>query len=242
MIWVVGGTTEALNLGKHLNRKPHIITYGTKEGAERGTANSIFKRMDRGEMEAFIKEHSIDLILDVSHPFAKNVTENVRSAAERAGVKYLRYERKTTPIPDNALVVESFEECYGLLKDISGVVFFSTGSNNVSEFEEIRRENRFIYRILPTIESIIKVRSFGVGMEDIVAMMGPFSVELNIEMLKFYDAKYMVMKDSGAAGGTADKIKACEALGVIPIVIGRSDQDENSDWETFLAEVDRFAN
>jgi precorrin-6A/cobalt-precorrin-6A reductase len=33
------------------------------------------------------------------------------------------------------------------------------------------------------------------------------------------------MKDSGEEGGTLDKIRACEELGIIPIIIGREMED-----------------
>lgn len=237
MIWIVGGTTEAVTLGKLLDGQSYVITYGTEEGVERGIGNSIYNRMDELQMERFIVDYNIDLVLDVSHPYAQNVTRNVHTAAKNMGVTYLRYERTTTPIPQNAIVVETVDECCNFFKKKQGTVFISTGSNNVVDFESVRRKNRFIYRILPTTESITKVRNAGVGIEDIVAMMGPFSEEINISMLRFFDAEYMVLKDSGEAGGTYEKLSACEKTNVTPIVIGRTGGNYLSDWEEFIGKV-----
>ncbi len=242
MIWIVGGTTEAILLGKHLSDVEHIITYGTEEGVERGVGNSVYRRMDEIEMEQFIDDYSIKLILDVTHPFAKNVTENVKNAAKNKNVKYLRYERKTTHMPDNSIVVASFDECYEVLKGLHGTVLVTTGSNNVKDFEVVKGENRYVYRILPTTESVKKVRDLGVGMDDIIAMMGPFTKELNIAFLKFYNCKYMVLKNSGDVGGTEEKMKACKEIGVVPIVIGRNTEGYLTDWNEFIAEINLHEN
>ncbi|MBU4015323.1 precorrin-6A/cobalt-precorrin-6A reductase, partial [Patescibacteria group bacterium] len=44
---------------------------------------------------------------------------------------------------------------------------------------------------------------------------------LNIAMFKEYKVDFVVMKDSGIAGGTAEKVKACQKLEITPIIIGR---------------------
>jgi len=58
-------------------------------------------------------------------------------------------------------------------------------------------------------------------MEDIVAMLGPVSEELNYQMFRDFKADYVVMKDSGKEGGTLEKINACKRLGITPVVILR---------------------
>ena len=55
--------------------------------------------------------------------------------------------------------------------------------------------------------------------------MGPFSKKFNKAMFAEYDVDYVVMKDSGREGGTIEKIQACGELGIIPIIIGRRDEE-----------------
>ncbi len=62
-------------------------------------------------------------------------------------------------------------------------------------------------------------------MKDIVAVLGPFSIEYNKAMFKEYNVDYVVMKDSGKEGGTLNKIKACEELDIKPIIIGRDEEE-----------------
>ena len=60
---------------------------------------------------------------------------------------------------------------------------------------------------------------------NIVCMQGPFSKELNIAMMKKFHSKFMVTKDSGAAGGFEEKVEAAEAAGAKLIVIGRTKEE-----------------
>ena len=48
-----------------------------------------------------------------------------------------------------------------------------------------------------------------------------FNLNINEAMLRMLDVRYMVTKDTGAAGGFAEKIRAARACGVTPIVIRR---------------------
>mgnify|MGYP000279051332 CR=1 FL=1 len=52
-------------------------------------------------------------------------------------------------------------------------------------------------------------------------MQGPFSKELNIAMLHETGANYLLTKESGAAGGFADKVQAAKGAGAVCVVIRR---------------------
>lgn len=53
---------------------------------------------------------------------------------------------------------------------------------------------------------------------------GPFSYNQNYNSFKEYDVKWLVTKNSGTAGGFAEKLQAADALGVRTIVIKRPDE------------------
>lgn len=100
--------------------------------------------------------------------------------------------------------------------------------------KRLKKNNRFIYRILPSVESIKGCKKYNISMKDIVAALGPFSVELNAAMFKEYGADYVVMKDSGKEGGTKEKIIACKQLKILPLVIGRYDEEGISDIDKLI--------
>ncbi len=227
MIWIIGGTSEAreiLERIKDLNN--FIITIATVDGKEFfDTDNLKVGRMTYGEMEDFALYNNISLIVDLSHPFAKIVSDNAKKLAKSLDIDYIRYTRSKSNISRRGLIFSDYEEAYEYIKDIDGSVFFTSGSKNIKDFEKVRGSNRFIYRILPALESLEICKANNISMKDIVAVLGPFSKEFNIAMLREYKPKYCVMKDSGDEGGTNEKIQACEDLGIIPLIISREDEE-----------------
>ena len=67
--------------------------------------------------------------------------------------------------------------------------------------------------------------------------MGPFSEELNTALLKQYDISVLVTKDSGKAGGFAEKISACKKLGTLVYCIRRPEEDEGISTAEALREI-----
>lgn len=258
MLWIIGGTAETGELLKRISgQTSYIVTVATPSGKEvlQEKNHVIVARMDYRMMCDFIREYSIDTVVDVSHPYASEVTQNARRACQECEVRYLRYMRERSispgvsnfnltaksPIsPTNSPVfVSSIAECVEFLKRITGCVFFTTGSKNIKDFQEVRGQNRFVYRVLPTPSSIEECTKQHVEMKDIVALLGPISEELNVAMFKGYYADYVVMKDSGKTGGTPEKLNACRRLGIIPVIIGRVDEDGISDLETLVKMIVR---
>lgn len=237
MIWIIGGTSEARELVNRLgDRKDFVVTIATEGGKDfLNTDNVIIGRLNKEEMIRFAKDNDIDTIVDLSHPYAKIVTDNAKIISEELGIKYLRYVRKKTMHKGDAIYLNSYEECYEYLSQITGTVFFTTGSKNIGGFEKVRGNNRFIYRILPALESIEICNKYNIHMGDIIALLGPFSKEFNKIMLSTYKADYCVMKDSGHVGGTLEKLEACRELGIKPIIIGREDEEGFSNLDNIYS-------
>ncbi len=228
MIWIIGGTSEAREIVsriKDLNN--FIVTVATNEGTEFLDIDKLFVgRLSYEEMGEFIDKEKIKLIVDLTHPFAKLVSANAKSIAKEKGIEYARYVRpRLDDLDEDIIALNSYEEAYDYLKNIKGTVFFTTGSKNIKDFEKVKGENRFIYRILPAIESISIAHNEGVVIKDIVAVLGPFSKEYNELMFKEYKVDYCVTKDSGKKGGLEEKISAAKALGVKLILIGREKEE-----------------
>lgn len=234
MIWVIGGTSEGDYFSNRLGRIPHIVTLGTEEGLNfyKGE-NYRYKRMDGEEMKKFIAEENIQMAIDLSHPFALNVSREAKKVCEESGVEYFRFERNTTKLGKNTREFSAYEECFEFLKDYQGTVLITTGSNRVEDFEKIRNDNRFIYRVLPMVESVTKLTKLGIHIKDIIAMVGPFTKDLDKEFYKFFNVDAVVMKDSGKSGGTEEKIKACEEMGIKSLVITRF-ENEGETFENFV--------
>lgn len=233
MIWIIGGTSESrelLNKIKDLDN--YVITFATDSASEFvDSENLIIARKSYEEMLEFVDKKNISLIVNLAHPYATMVTENAKRVAKEKNIRYIRYLRERALDHSQGIYLNSYQEAYKYISKLKGTIFFTTGSKNIGDFEKVRRNNRFIYRILPAKESIDKCRKHNINLKDIVAVLGPFSKEYNKIMFKEYKVDYVVMKDSGNRGGTLDKIEACKELNIKPIIIGREDDEGIKDLD-----------
>lgn len=239
MIWIIGGTSEARELtGRLKGKREYIVTVATYSGAEVLQGHHpIIGRLDYDDMLKLIKDKAIDTVIDMSHPYAAEVSRNAKAACAEAGAAYIRFVRSGSELKD-CMPVKSIEECASYLERIKGCVFFTTGIKNIKDFERVRGRNRFVYRVLPSVFSIQECVDRGIRMEDIVAILGPVSEELNYQLFKEYKADYVVMKDSGKTGGTQEKINACKRLGITPIVILRQSKEKGiEDMDELLSSL-----
>ncbi len=105
-IVIFSGTTEGRTLSELLceNGIPHLISVATEYGKqlcpEHMLARVVQGRMNAEEMTAFLAKEQVDLVIDATHPYAVEVTENIRQAVHERSmqgqdVKYLRYVRET---------------------------------------------------------------------------------------------------------------------------------------------------
>lgn len=239
MIWIIGGTSETRKLLEKIRGKVHyIVTVATESGKEMLSNEDqvLVARLDVHGMKTFLQEHTITLVVDVTHPYATEVSKNARQVCQTSHIPYLRYVRETSD-RKGAICVRSIEECLAFLRTITGCVFFTTGSKNIHDFQKVRGYNRFVYRVLPTSASLAVCQRYLVAMKDIVALLGPSSEELNIAMFREYGAQYVVMKDSGKTGGTPEKINACYKLGITPIIIGREDEKGITNLDLLVTKI-----
>ena len=98
----------------------------------------------------------------------------------------------------------------------------TTGSKELAKYTAIPDyKERIFARILPDSQALLNSETLGFPRNHMIAMQGPFSLEMNIATMRMTGANYLVTKESGHAGGFLDKIHAAEAVGAIALVIGR---------------------
>ena len=82
--------------------------------------NLIVCRMDEKEVENFIRNNSIDVVVDLSHPFATEITKIAREAAEKFNIDYIRYVRRKTKDIEDCIYLDSISRCREFLKGVNG--------------------------------------------------------------------------------------------------------------------------
>jgi precorrin-6A/cobalt-precorrin-6A reductase len=99
-------------------------------------------------------------------------------------------------------------------------IFLTTGSRNLDKFvhSPALQDCELTARVLPTAEVIALCEDLGFDAGHIVALQGPFSMKLNAELFRKYEAEVIITKNSGTIGGTDTKFAAAAALN-LPIVL-----------------------
>ena len=224
---VFAGTTEGYEISRFLgeNQIPVLACvateYGSKYLKQSSTLHVQAGRLDENEMKELFSREKPELVLDATHPYAAEVTRNIRKACEEAEVSYTRILR-TGSGQQNAVYVKDTQEAAEYLKGTTGNVLLTTGSKELAAFTSVPDyKERLFARVLSLPSVIESCQALGFEGRNLIAMQGPFSMELNQAMLAQYQCKYLVTKDSGKAGGFLEKIQAAEACGATVVIIGR---------------------
>ena len=195
-------------------------------------ASSVIKvlrgRMDRYQMEEFIRNQGIHLVIDATHPHARLVSEEIQEACGRTGVRLercLRAEGEQNKARD-WVEVDSIQEAVSFLSSVSGVIFATTGSKELEVLCQIPDYQKRVYaRVLPTSNVLKKCEKLGITGSHLIAMQGPFSTEMNTLFLRQTKAEWLLTKDSGRAGGFQEKVEAARENGTRVVVIRRPEED-----------------
>lgn len=265
-ILIFAGTTEGRKLAEYASA--HSIRcyvsvatdYGKNLIDDLKNIVVLTGRMDRKEMEKFIAVHNIRLVIDATHPFAREVTENIKAACEKAAekpaVRYIRcmrpYENRPATgqaVPTSGtegsriggkensdgqiIYMNSVQEAVRYLKKTAGNILIATGSKELHLYTEIENyRERCFARVLSTEPAVKESVRLGFEGSHLFAMQGPFAPDLNLALLRQTKADYFVTKETGKAGGFEEKAEAAEKAGAVLVVIGRPAENGMSIQET----------
>ena len=143
---------------------------------------------------------TIECASDATHPYAAEVTRNIRKACEEAEVSYTRILR-TGSGQQNAVYVKDTQAAAEYLKGTTGNVLLTTGSKELAAFTSVPDyKERLFARVLSLPSVIESCQALGFEGRNLIAMQGPFAEDLNVAMMKAVHAKWMVTKESGKIG------------------------------------------
>ena len=223
-ILLFGGTGEGRELAQWLldQKIPTLVCVATEYGQTLlpPGAEARVGRMDRGEMEALMAARPFTHVVDATHPYAVEVTANIRAAAEGAGLPLLRLVRQSDG-EDGCHKAGDMAGAAKMLERLPGNVLLTTGSKELDAFAKPGLAERCYPRVLPMIDSLSRCLELGFPPKNIICMQGPFSRELNVALLKQYDIRILVTKDTGGYGGFREKAEAAREAGCALLVVER---------------------
>lgn len=238
-VLIFAGTTEGRTLSEYLseNRIEHTVCVATEYGEEVLSASPYMTihqgRMGVSEMEKLMQTGSFAAVVDATHPYAVEVTANIREASQEAKLPYLRLKRWLDAETEGSVFYfHSNEECVDALEKTEGNILLTTGSKELVTYcSRPLVKNRLYVRILPGMESISICTELGIKGKQMIAMQGPFSTEMNEAILHQYEIACMVTKKSGRQGGYPEKLEAARRAGIPVYVIEPADTERGYSME-----------
>lgn len=220
---IFGGTTEGRLLTEFCIK--HSICadvcvateYGGLLLEESSCVNVLVGRKDLDAIITLINNNRYSAVFDATHPYAKEVSMNVKKACEICGVICYRVVREPQSELPDALYFDSADDIAEYLKDTVGTIFISTGSKEINAFCRYDIPERSIIRILP--DNKTERYCSEQGFIKVITGKGPFSHDDNIK--HFGTSAYLVTKDSGNAGGFKEKISAARQIEAEILIIRR---------------------
>ena len=233
-ILVFAGTIEGRKIAEFLNDNgiSACVCVATEYGESllpKGEHLHIsHERLTEEEMEALIDREGFTLVVDATHPYAAVVTENIKAACSAKKVTYLRLLRESENWKSEDVVcVDSVQEAAAYLSGTTGNILATTGSKELKSYTVIPEyEERVYARVLSLPEVVKSCAELGFTGKHLICMQGPFSLEMNTAMLRQYDIRYMVTKETGKNGGFPEKVEAAKRAGATLVVIGRPIKEE----------------
>lgn len=259
-VLIFAGTTEGRELSLLLsdNQIPCEVCVATEYGeavmpqvpgieVHRG-------RMDTEQMKALMKQKGYQVIVDATHPFAVQVSENIRQAAAFCDIPCLRLKRETgekngvgegreqedkepegqeswenaaTGSKGAVHYMPDAKACADYLAQTGGNILLTTGSKELSVYctREGLKERLYV-RVLPGLESISLCEKNGLKGRQMIAMQGPFCEEMNRALIRQYDIRFLVTKESGKTGGFPEKLAAAKKERITTLVIGNPEKED----------------
>lgn len=265
-VLIYSGTTEGRMLAQQLAQAGiecdvHVATeYGQIVMPQLDRVNVHVGRLDANEMYEAAR-NGYAAVVDATHPFATEVSANIRKSLEKLDVPYIRLARKMNIVTDTAQENESgntgnrnsgnghvryfadYESCAAALESTDGNILLTTGSKELGIFcNDGKLCERLYVRVLPGQDNIALCEAAGIRGKQIIAMQGPFSAEMNTALINQFSIKYIVTKASGEHSGFAEKLEAARNCGIEAFVIGMQAEDKGLSYDEVLKRILRICN
>ncbi|MFF9196595.1 cobalt-precorrin-6A reductase [Streptomyces sp. NPDC014779] len=215
-VLILGGTTEARVLAGLLDPSVRVTSsLAGRVAAPRLPAGEVRIGGFGGPagLAAWLREHTVDAVIDATHPFAERISFNAAEAAATAHVPLLALRRPGwVPVDgDDWRSVTSLAEAAGALDGLGDRVFLTTGRMGLAAFAD--RPEWFLVRSVDAPDAPMPARA------EVLLDRGPFTLDGERALIREHRVDVLVTKDSGGAA-TAPKLRAAREAG-LPVVVVR---------------------
>lgn len=246
-VWVFSGTSDGNALARQIAEtgQPVVVSSATDYGAKMAQLNCpgvtvVSGRLGIERRRELLRATSARAIVDATHPYASEMSQQLIELTGELALPYLRYERPSQPDSQPAQRCASMAEAAQLAMQHGNKIFLATGSKDLASFVQASSEHQWFARIAPEPQQLQRAIDLGIPRANLCVMQGPFSQAFNEALWRDWGIDCVVTKESGDAGGYNAKVAAAAALGIPLIVVERPKVDYPtvaSDFATVLEKL-----
>ncbi|HMA92414.1 MAG TPA: precorrin-6A reductase [Polyangiaceae bacterium] len=231
LVIVAGGTTESRVAVDALLAHGYRVLFSLATEAPFALPEHSNLSSRRGPLNAngwtnLIRESGAAALVDAAHPYATALREMLLLIAARLNLPLVRFKRGEIELDPAAVRVPNHDEAARLACSLGSRILITVGSRHLDPYVTAARkaESKLFVRVLDAPESREKIRELGCEPDQVIFGRGPYTLEQNVELLGKIRAEVMVTKDSGAEGGTAEKVTAAKLVGCKVVVVTRPEE------------------
>ena len=220
-ILILGGTIEARQLaGRLAGRADLSVTLSLAGRTAAPAAQPVAVRLGgfggAEGLASYLAAHSIDALIDATHPYAAAISANAAEAAARIGTRVLALHRPPwkAVAGDRWTEVEDVHGAVSALGQTPRRVFLAIGRKDVAAFAAAPQHD-YLIRSVDPIAPPLKLPQAST-----ITARGPFSEADERALLSQHRIEVVVSKNSGG-GATYGKIAAARALGIAVVMLRR---------------------
>lgn len=212
MILVFGGTTEGKKTTALLESMGLLFVYSTKTNIsfnETKIASYRFGALGEQQLEKYIIENDIKMIVNASHPFAELLHNTIASVAKNLQIPVIRFGRQLLPKTENSLVnyVDSYDEGLALLHE-NHILLALTGVQSIKRLQPWWQQHTAYFRILNRPESLAIAAESNFPKEQLILGLPSADLKSEIGLIAEKNIDIILTKETGNSGFLSTKIEA----------------------------------
>lgn len=220
-ILILGGTAEARDLAGVLAGRADLAVTLSLAGRTLDPARQPVPVRTGGfggveGLSTYLSDNAVDLLIDATHPFARQISANARAASAATGIPLLRLERLGWDAVegDRWTWVTTMAGAVRALGEKPRRVFLAIGRQEAKAFDAAP-QHHYLVRSVDPVDPPLAAPDV-----DYLLARGPFGVEAEIALLRDHRIDVIVSKNSGG-DATYGKIVAARILGLPVILVER---------------------